>query len=175
MPSHSQVRSSVRPVRRRFWTRVLVPSVLVAAVGASAFAYWSAGGAGNGKGSTAATVAVTLSPGVATPDLRPGGEGNVVLLVSNPNSSVAQIGSLALDVTQGDEGYAVDAAHSECGLAALAYTTQTNGGAGWAVPAASAGGDGTLAVTLSDALAMSGDAANACQGADLTVYLTAGP
>lgn len=175
MPSHSQVRSSVRPVRRRFWTRVLVPSVLVAAVGASAFAYWSAGGAGNGHGSTAATVAVTLSPGIATPDLRPGGEGNVVLLVSNPNSSVAQIGSLALDVTQGDEGYAVDAAHSGCGLMALDYTTQTNGGAGWAVPPASGGDDGTLAVTLPDALAMTADAADACQGAALTVYLKVGP
>lgn len=175
MPSHSQVRSSVRPVRRRFWTRVLVPSVLVATVGASAFAYWSAGGAGNGNGSTAATVAVTLSPGVATPDLRPGGEGNVVLLVSNPNSSVAQIGSLTLDVTQGDGGFAVDAGHLDCVLTTLDYTTQTNGAAGWTVPAASGGDDGTLAITLPDALAMSGDAADACQGAALTVYLTAGP
>lgn len=175
MPSLISVRSSVRRVRLRAGSRVLVAGVLVAAVGASAFAYWSADGAGKGNGSTGATVAVTLSPGVAAPDLRPGGEGNVVLLVTNPNSTVAQFGSLTLDATQGDEGYAVDAAHSDCGLTALDYTTQTNGGAGWAVPAASGGDDGTLAVTLSDALAMSGDAADACQGAALTVYLTAGP
>jgi hypothetical protein len=34
--------------------------------------------------------------------------------------------------------------------------------------------DGTLAVTLTSAVAMGLDAANACQGASATVYLAAG-
>lgn len=164
-----------RPPVRRLWARALVPSVLVAVTGASAFGYWAAGGAGAGHGSTASSVAVTLSPGVASADLRPGGVGDVVLRVTNPNSYVADLGSLALDVTQGDGGYAVDAAHLDCPLVALGYTTQTNSGAGWTVPAASGADDGTLSVTLSDALEMSADAANACQGATFTVHLTAGP
>jgi hypothetical protein len=175
MPSLFAVRSRARHARRRFWSRVLGPGLLMAVVGASAFAYWSAEGTGNGSGSTATSVAVTLSPGVAAADLRPGGEGNVVLQVTNPNPYVAEIGSLALDVTRGDGGFAVDAAHLDCAFTALDYTTQTNGGAGWTVPQASGGDDGTLSVTLSDALAMSDDAANACQGATLTVYLMVGP
>lgn len=154
--------------------RLLVPSVLLAFVGASAFAYWSADGAGSGNGSTAPAVAVMLSPSVATADLRPGGAGDVVVQVTNPNSTVAQIGSLALDVTQGEGGFAVDAGHLGCALTALGYSTQANGGAGWTVPAASGGDGGTLSITLSDAVMMDDDAANACQGATLTVYLTAG-
>lgn len=151
-----------------------MPGVLVALVGSSAFAYWGSGGAGGGGGTTASSVAVTLSPGVATAGLRPDGVGDVVVQVSNPNSYVAELGSLALDVTQGDGGYGVDAEHADCALATLNYTTQSNGGAGWAVPAASGGDDGNLSITLSDALGMGADAANACQGATLTVYLTAG-
>jgi hypothetical protein len=151
-----------------------VPGVLVALVGSSAFAYWSAEGAGAGSGSTASSVAVTLSPGVAAADLRPGGVGDVVLQVSNPSSYVAEIGSLALDVSRGDGGYAVDPAHIGCALTVLGYTTQTNGGAGWTVPAASGGDDGTLPIILADALDMSEEAANTCQGATLTVYLKAG-
>lgn len=175
MSSGRRVRPPVRHVRRRrLLARALVPGVLVASIGVSAFAYWSAEGTGSGNGTTASTVAVTLSPGSAAPDLRPGGSGDVVLQVSNPNSSVAEIGSLALDVTQGDGGYAVDAAHLGCALAVVDFTTQTNGGAGWVVPAASGGEDGSLAIVLADALEMSAAAANDCQGATLTVYLTAG-
>ena len=35
--------------------------------------------------------------------------------------------------------------------------------------------DGTLSVTLTNALAMGIGAANACQGASVTIYLAAGP
>ena len=61
----------------------------------------------------------------------------------------------------------MDGGHSGCGLAPLSFTTQTNGGAGWTVP-----GSGSLPVTLTDALSMGTGAANACQGATFTVYLT---
>jgi hypothetical protein len=153
---------------------VLVVVVLVVAIGASAFAYWSAAGAGAGSGSTASAAPVTLSPGAVVADLRPGGAGDVVLTVTNPNAFDAELTSLALDVTQGDDGFGVDAAHLDCALTVLAYTTQTNGDAGWLVPAASGGDAGTLSITLPSALAMSDDAARGCQGATLTVYLTAG-
>lgn len=175
MPSFRVARLPVRHVRRRVWARVLVPGLFLALVGASALAFWSANGAGSGNGSSGSTAAVTLSPGVAAADLRPGGKGDVVLQVTNPNSSAAEIGSLALDVSQGDAGYAVDAVHTGCAFAVLDYTSQTNGGAGWTVPAGSGDDDGTLAITLSDAVEMDEDATDACQGAGLTVYLTVRP
>jgi hypothetical protein len=57
----------------------------------------------------------------------------------------------------------------------LSFATQTDGGAGWTVPGKVGNTNGTLAVSLTNALAMSLGAANACQGATTTVYLTAGP
>lgn len=80
-----------------------------------------------------------------------------------------------LDTSQGTGGLAVDTSHSGCGLATLSFTTQTNGGVGWTIPAKVGAVDGTLPITLANALAMSTSAANACQGASFTVYLVAGP
>lgn len=88
------------------------------------------------------------------------------------------INSLSLDPSAGTGGFDVDSGHSACDLSALSTTPQTNGGAGWTVPprAAGTGGvpvDGTLAIDLTDALAMSTGASNACQSATFTVHLVA--
>jgi hypothetical protein len=74
-----------------------------------------------------------------------------------------------LDTGQGTNGFAVDGGHSGCDLAALGYTTQSNGGAGWFV----AGGS-TLPLDLSGAVSLSTAADSACQGAQVTVYLKVG-
>ena len=92
----------------------------------------------------------------------------MVLTITNPNAAQIRVGSLALDTSQGTGGFAVDGGHSGCGLATLSFATQTNGGAGWTVP-----GSGVLPVTLTNALSMGTGAANACQGATFSVYLTA--
>jgi hypothetical protein len=143
--------------------------------GGAAFAYWAATGNGTATSTTGTNTAVILTPGTAPTGLYPGGAVNVALSVSNPNTSVAFIGSLALDTTQGTSGFAVDAGHPGCTPAALTYTTATNSGAGWSVPAKAGAVNGTLAVTLTNALSMGAAAANACQGASFTVYLAAGP
>jgi hypothetical protein len=117
---------------------------------------------------------MTLSPGTPSSSLYPGGQSDVILSASNPNLSPIHIGSLALDTSQGTSGYSVDSGHSGCATSALTYTTQTNGGAGWTVPAKVGTVNGTLSITLPTALAMSTTAANACQGAALTIYLAAG-
>jgi hypothetical protein len=144
---------------------VTLALVLVAAVAA---AYWRASGAGAATASTRGTSALTIAPGSPTAQLYPGGQATVVLTLSNPNPSAVQIGSLALDAGQGTAGFAVDAGHSTCGLGALSFATQTNGGAGWTVPAS-----GTLPLTLTNSLSMTAAAANGCQGATFTVYLKA--
>src|SRR5664280_354187 len=120
-------------------------------------------------------VSVTLTAGTPTTNVYPGGSADVRLAVSNPNFSPVRIGSLALDTTQGTAGFAVDAGHSGCGLASLGFSTQNNSGAGWTVNAKVGGVNGTLDITLVNGLSMGTGAANACQGASFTVYLTAGP
>lgn len=154
---------------------VAVLAVAAVAVGGTASAYWGGSGDGTGTGTTGTAAAVTLTPGTPAASLYPGEQASVVLTMSNPNPSAVRIGSLVLDTGQGTGGYAVDAGHAGCGVAVLSFAPQTNGGAGWDVPAKVGGVDGTLSVTLTRALGMSVDGANACQGASFTVYLAAGP
>jgi F0F1-type ATP synthase assembly protein I len=165
-------------MRKRAAKRMLLTSLLVVLavpVGGAANAYWRGSGIGGGSETTGTAVAVTLSPVTSTAALYPGGWANVALTVSNPNASPVHIGSLALDPGQGASGFAVDASHSGCATSALSFTTQTNVGSGWTIPAKVDSVNGTLSVTLPNALGMGIDAANACQGASFTVYLAAGP
>lgn len=158
--------------------RILALIGLVLALGivgaGTAYAFWTSTGGGGGAGSTATAADLVLTPGAPTASLYPGGQTTVVLTITNSNSTIIHINSLSLNTSQGTGGFAVDGAHSGCSVAALSYTAQTNGGAGWNIPAKAGVVNGTLAVTLTNALAMSVSAANACQGATFTVYLAAG-
>ncbi len=158
---------------RTLLTTLLV--VLAVSVGGAASAYWRGSGSGSGSGSTGTTVALALTPGIPAATLYPGGQADVVLTATNTNASPVHIGSLVLDTGQGTGGFAVDAGHSGCAVATLSFTTQTNGGAGWTVAGKVGAVNGTLSVTLTNALAMGSSAANACQGASSTVYVVAGP
>jgi hypothetical protein len=153
---------------------LVVALIVLAALGVAgtASAYWRGTGTGAGTAATDTTVPVIVSPGTPTASLFPGGTTDVVLTLSNPNLAQVRIGSLALDVTQGSGGFAVDAAHSGCVLTTLSFTTQSTG---WYVPGKVGVVNGSLSVTLTGALAMSLGAANACQGASATIYLVAGP
>lgn len=164
------------PARRPVRARLAIATIVVALFGAGgvALAYWGGSGSGTGTATSGTAAAVTLSPGTPALNLYPGGQVDVALTVSNPNPTVLVLGSLALDTTQGASGFAVDTAHAACATAALTLASQSNAGAGWSVPAMIGTTDGTLAITLPNALHMSVDAATACQGAQFTVYLTAG-
>ncbi|MDX6372103.1 MAG: hypothetical protein QOD98_1091 [Nocardioidaceae bacterium] len=156
--------------RRRLRPLALLLTAVTLLVSGVAAAYWGTAGGGSATAATAGASALTLAPGTPTAQLYPGGQATVVLTVTNPNPGQVRVGSLALDTSQGTSGFAVDGGHSGCGLASLSFATQTNGGAGWTVP-----GSGVLPVTLTNALSMGTGAANACQGAVFSVYLTAGP
>lgn len=149
-------------------------AILAMPAGGIAYAFWSGTGVGAGAGTSATTVALTLSPATPSAALYPGGQSNVVLTATNTNDSIVHIASLSLNTAQGTGGFSVDAGHSGCSVAALSFTTQTNGGSGWNVPARVGAVNGTLAVTLTNALTMTAAAADACQGATFTVYLVAG-
>lgn len=143
--------------------------VAIVGAGSAAYSYWRGTGSGSGSGSTGTVAAVTLTSGTASAGLMPGGQVDVTLIVNNPNTAPVMVTSFGLDTAQGTGGYAVDASHVSCSLpAALTFTRQTNG-TGWSIPS-----NGSLSITLSNALGMTTTAANGCQGATFTVYLAAG-
>jgi hypothetical protein len=146
---------------------VLVTALILAG---GAAAYFTSTGSGTASATaSSAGQPVTISAGTPSGQLYPGGSGDVVATVSNPNPAAVRINSLALDPSQGTNGFAVDSGHSACDTSVLAFTTQTNGGNGWTAPAG-----GNLPITLAGAVSMGAGAANACQGATFTVYLKKG-
>jgi len=161
------------PLRTRFAVLIVAVAFLAIPAGGAAHAYWSGSASGAGSGQSGGLTAVSIEPGTPTSSLYPGGQADFVISVSNPNDTVIHLTSLSLNVAQGTGGFAVDGGHSGCGVGVLAYTTQTNAGAGWDVPARVGLVDGTLGITLTGALTMGSAAGNACQGATFTVYLAA--
>ena len=154
---------------------LLVAVLGLALPGGAAVAFWSASGTGSGGAVSGTAQSLTVTAAAATAGLHPGGQSAVALVLSNPNTFPVRVPSLVLDTTQGSGGFAVDAAHSGCGLGTLNFTTQTNAGAGWTVPARVGVTNGQLTLSLTGALAMSLTAADACQGAAFTVFVRVGP
>jgi hypothetical protein len=137
-----------------------------------AFAFYTSAGGGSGSASVGSPAALTITAGTPTGGLLyPGGSGEMDATISNPNPFPVRVNSLVL----GTDGITVDAGHSGCDTSALHYSTQTNGGAGWDVPAQTGGTDGSLDVGLVGAVTMDTSAADACQGAAFVVHLDAGP
>jgi hypothetical protein len=168
-------RSFVGRLLGRRLTRILLPAVALLLLASAALAYWTQSGGGSGAGTAGTSQSLAVSPGTPNAALYPGGQTDVALTISNPNAFPAHVGSLALDTTQGTGGLGVDAGHGGCDVSVLGFTTQTNGGSGWTVPPKVGATDGTLPVDLVGSLAMGAGAAGACQSANFTAYLIAGP
>jgi len=153
----------------------IVAVALVLGGASVAAAYWTAGGSGTGQAATGSgtTASLTLSPGTPVAALKPGSTSSVVVVVANANTATVKINTLSIDTSHGTAGFSVDSSHTGCTLSTLSYTSQSNGGAGWTVPAKAGSTNGTLTITLAGAIAMSATAPNACQGATFTVYLLA--
>jgi hypothetical protein len=142
------------------------------ALSSGAFAYFTSTGNGSGSASVASPDPLSISAWTpATGLLYPGGSGEVDATVSNPNPFPLRVNSLVL----GSDGIEVDSGHSGCDTTALSFITQTNGGAGWDVPAKIGATDGSLDLELAGAVSMDLSAANACQGAIFTISLATGP
>ena len=145
---------------------VIAGFVLALLVSGGAYGFWTSVGAGSGSARTTTPVPLTLTPGTPSGRIYPGGTSDVAVTINNPNAFAVRVNRLALDTGQGTGGYSVDASHPTCGVGALTYTTQNNSN-GWTVPP-----NGSSALSLTGALAMSVTAANACQGAIFRVYLS---
>jgi hypothetical protein len=153
-----------------------VAVALTLAFASVALGYWSGTGTGTTSTRLADSLALTLSP--ATPDdpIAPGDRADVSVVVHNPNTFEAHMGSFVLDADHGPP-FTVDSGHSGCVVSGgvLSFTDQPNGGAGWDIPPSVGSDDGTLVVQLRDALTMSVAAADACQGATFTITLDSRP
>ena len=137
-----------------------------------ALAYYTSTGSGSGTASVSSPAPLSIAARTPTANLLyPGGSGEVDATVSNPNPFPVRINSLVL----GSGGIGVDSAHSGCDTAALHFTSQSNGGPGWDVPAKVGVTDGSLDLELAGAISMDLSAANACQGASFTISLATGP
>lgn len=153
---------------------VLVAIAIAAGLAAGAIAFWSASGSGSATTVLTDAQSLTFEPGIPTAQLYPGDDASVAIVATNPNPYFVGIGSLVLDTDDG-EPFVADAAHSGCDVSVLSFITQENGGAGWQVPPRVGTTDGTLTIDMSSAMAMSAEAADACQGATFTVHLEARP
>lgn len=142
--------------------------VALGAAGGAASGVWRVTGTGTGNGATGITLAATLTPGAVAADLYPGAGATVTTTASNPNSTPVRIVSLALDTSRGTNGFSVDSAHAGCATSSFGFTTQNNSGNGWNLPAS-----GSLTISLPGSITMASNAASACQGVIVTVFLKA--
>jgi hypothetical protein len=179
-PASGEAATSLRPRRRcpsrlvgLSLTAVVVVVALVVAVGSRA--YFTNGGSGSGTVTVGSTAALTFSPGMVPSSsfLYPGGSGEVVLTVQNPNDFGVKIPSLVQDTAAGTDGFGASGCTLEQAHLTFTATTGTlnNDGSGWTVPANAS----AYEIDLADAVSMGTDADNACQNASFTVYLKVGP
>ena len=141
---------------------------------AGAIGYWSAVGAGIATTTADNPESLVLNEGSPETQISPGRSAGVAALATNPNPYEVRISSISLDAGRGTGGFEVDPGHAGCDPAVLSFSPQNNGGGGWTVPAMEGSTPGSLVIEMPDALAMSSSAADACQGAALTVYLETG-
>ena len=150
-----------------------IAAAIALTLAAGAAGYWTTTGSGAGATTLDSPQAMTWSAGTPTTQVSPGATSAVATVATNQNTNTVHVNSISLDTAQGTGGFAVDGGHSGCALSALSFTTQTNGGSGWTVPAKVGATPGTLTIQMPGALSMNTGAANACQGASFTVYIAA--
>ena len=156
-------------MNRKRLVRLAVTAVVgLSIAGGAAYAAWSVNGSGSGSASAASAQGLTLTAGSASGVLYPGASADVDTSVANANPFPVHVSSLALDTTQGQNGFGVDAGHSGCNLGSLSFTTATNSGNGWDLSA-----NGSLDIDATGSISMDSGANDSCQGATFTVYLTA--
>jgi hypothetical protein len=153
-------------MRRHQLITLVAAAIAALGLAAGAWAWLSSHGSGSGSGTTHITLSgVTVTGATANQSLLPTGTatGDINLTLTNGNTSRVHISSLALDTSQGTNGFSSNA--SGC---ALSFATQTNGGNGWTLAA-----NGSTSVDLTNSVTMGTTAASACQGKSFTVYLKA--
>jgi hypothetical protein len=148
-----------RTVRRVVAGTLTTGVILTAGV---AFAVWTAGGSGNGyaKAGTVGALTTVDASASTSAQLYPGGTGDVVIKVSNPNSFPVTVTGVS------GNGTITSDAGATCNASTGVTFTDTTGLS--EVAAAST----TTTITLANKASMSSSSVNACQGAIFTIPVT---
>ena len=141
----------LRPTKKFVVAGGVVASMLASGV---AWAAWTADGTGNGYAKATTAQVLTTSTATASPQLYPGGSGDVKVTINNPNP-------YAVNVTSITGNGAITADLAGCTTTGVSFTNKTGS---WNVAA-----NGSSTVTLTGAASMSNASDNACQGAVFTI------
>lgn len=144
----------------KFGKKIAVFSSIVGAsvVGGIAFAAWTADGTGSGYAQAKTAQAVSTVSATTSAQLYPGGSGDLVLKVVNPNDYPVTITAVSNDTSNGKTIKTV-AADAACD-ASTGVSFANQSGLSLVVPANSSG----TVHTLTGVVSMSNDSANACSG-----------
>ena len=147
-------------MRRRSLLLLAATLALVFALsGGAAFAYFTSSGSGSGTATVAGapspvTIATNATP--ATP-LQPGGTGDLVITATNPNPYAVQVTALTIGTVTG------------CTTPAVSLVTPSGNYLPFTIPPNAS----SQRLVITGSLKMGVGASNDCQGASLTVPLTA--
>jgi hypothetical protein len=147
--------------------RAIGGAVVLGALVAAGLVYaaWTAGGQGSGyvRAGTAVALSTVDASAQTTATLYPGGSGDVVLKVHNPNPYPVRITDVALRGANSD--IAPDGAHAGCDPTGVSFSDRT----GLSIDVDPSSDRQT---TLTGAAEMSNASADACQGATFAIPLT---
>ncbi len=145
---------------------LVVGGVAAIVLGIGAGAAWGYFGAqGSGSGATTighvTTVTVENATGTASPELQPGGTGDLKIKINNPNSFAVTI----ITIQQSGTDISVSGT-SACTSTNAAITVPTQTGLSVYVTA------GTSTITITNGVQMGTTSASACQGATFSIPIT---
>jgi hypothetical protein len=138
--------------------------VLGAGVGVAA---WSSSGTGSAGAKATTLQAVTVTAGTTSAQLYPGGTGDVVLSVTNPNPFPVKITQVSQDTSAGK--YVSSDQGSNCTDANATHPTGVTLTTATGAPLATVAASSTGTVTLTGKAAMSNASDNLCQGATFSI------
>ena len=147
----------------------LVGSIAMLIVGSIVFAAWLVPGTGSGYAKAKQAQALTTDDvGATTTDqLYPGATGDVKVKVNNPNAFPVTVTAVdANGAVSSDKAACTDVGGDVSKKTGVTFTNQTLS-ANNVVPA-----NGSLTLTLNNAVSMSNQSVNACQGAVFTTPVT---
>jgi hypothetical protein len=155
-------------MKRRVVLLVAVITLVVGIGAGAAYGYFTSSGSGTGSASAGTMQTVTVATaGTPSSPLLPGGTGDVVFSVTNPNNFAV---SLAGIILQSGGVITSDAGHSGC------TTTDSNPVVTLSVPSGdlpvSIAANSTKAIDLANAASMDIAATSNCQGATFNIPVT---
>lgn len=164
----------MKNTKRRARLMMVAAATAVVVVTGLVYAAWTTNGSGSGyaKAGTSSPLSTVDVSASTSATLYPGGNGDVLIKISNPNPYPVRVTDISLNGTNSD--IAADSTHASAGCnntspnaTGVSFSDQT--GLSIDIPAKSGGVNGSTQTTLNNAASMSNASANACQGATFTI------